>query len=62
MLSVFKLVSCTPGASRELALRPPGPEKLEMFSSSLWLCNCIYRDTFYFFWFYNYSKAVIPKL
>ena len=32
MLSVFKLVSCKPEASRELALRPPRPEKLEIFS------------------------------
>ena len=30
VLSVFKLVSCKPGASRELALRPQGPEKLHM--------------------------------
>ena len=30
LLSVFKLVSCKPGASRELALRPPRPEKLQM--------------------------------
>ena len=31
MLSVFKLVSCKPGASRELDLRPKRPEKLKMF-------------------------------
>ena len=30
MLSVFKLVSCKPGASRELDLRPPRPEKLQI--------------------------------
>ena len=32
-LSVFKLVSCKPGASRELAYtqRPPRPEKPKMF-------------------------------
>ena len=28
---VFKLVSCKPGASRELDLRPLRPEKLQMF-------------------------------
>ena len=28
VLSVFKLVSCKHGASRELAVRPPRPEKL----------------------------------
>ena len=27
---MFKLVSCKPGASRELALRPPKPEKLRI--------------------------------
>ena len=39
MLSVFKLVSCKPGASRELDLRPrpgPGHEKLQMLSINLW--------------------------
>ena len=29
MLGLFKLESCQPGASRELALRPPRPEKLQ---------------------------------
>ena len=31
MLGVFKLVSCKPGASRELDLRPPRPEKLQIY-------------------------------
>ena len=31
MLSEFKLVPCKPEASRELALRPPRPEKLHIF-------------------------------
>ena len=31
MLSVLKLVSCKPEASRELDLRPPRPDKLQMF-------------------------------
>ena len=36
MLSVFKLVSeCKPKASKELALRPPRPEKLEALYYSL---------------------------
>ena len=30
MLSVLKSVSCKLGASRELDLRPPRPEKLQM--------------------------------
>ena len=30
MLNVFKLVSCKLWASRELNLRPPRPEKLQM--------------------------------
>ena len=49
MLTVFKLVSCKTktGASRELALRPrgpeaPRPEKLKLLKISLWLCNCTY--------------------
>ena len=42
MLSVFKLVSCKPEASRGLALRPPKPEQLTIFKISLSLCCCSY--------------------
>ena len=42
-----------PGASRELALRPRGPEKLQMFLISLWLFTCSYGDKFDFWWVFE---------
>ena len=56
MLIVFKLVSCKPGASRELDLRPPRPEMRRSKCSKLIFGNKIiycYRDTFYFLCFFD---------
>ena len=52
----FKLMSCKPGASRELDLRPPRPEKLDKCSKLIFGNKIIVirgRDKFYFFCFLN---------
>ena len=47
MPSVLKLVSCKPGASREVALRPPRHEKLKIILISLkWLNVPVVVDMF----------------
>ena len=59
MLSVFKLVSCKPEASRELALRPPTPEELNILyvHFSYVIVFVVNRNKFNFVGF-----LIVPKL
>ena len=53
MLSVFKLVSCKPGASRELALRPQGLRSLKNVLNYSFVIDVILIGTHLILLFYE---------